>query len=102
MQQKPRKQSRFIRAHEIFKLAPGLTPNQWYSLVARGRVPGVERREDGWGYLVPRKAFMRWLGSHPQFQSAPAAEIPQHNSLSDESSPKEKSDERSSVRACPA
>lgn len=72
----PPKQSRFIRPQEIFRLAPGLTPNQWYSLVARGRVPGVERRPNGWGYTVPRRAFLNWLAEHPEFQS-PRAEQPQ-------------------------
>lgn len=71
MQQKTRKQSRFIRAHEIFQLAQGLTPNQWYSLVARGRIPGVERKPDDWGYLVPRRAFLKWLEAHPQYKQSP-------------------------------
>jgi len=69
------RQSKYVRWQEIQRLAPRLTSNQWYSLVARGRVPGVERKADGWGYLVPRRAFMAWIAEHPEFTAQPAEPV---------------------------
>lgn len=72
--------SRFIRWPEISKLAPGLTQAAWYSLLGRNQVPGVEHKADGSGYLVPRRAFLRWLGAHPRYKSSANLRTSQENS----------------------
>ena len=110
----PHKPSRFMRSQEIAALLSPAGRRKYHYDVSVGKIQGAVRNPSGWGHTVSRVGFMAWLQANPQCRveqsdipsaakkSQSAIEIPQHNSLRDENSPKEKSDERSSIGACPA
>lgn len=66
-------QSHFIRRKEILATTK-LTEAALYSLLARHRIPGVKPKEDGSGYLISRRIFLKWLDQNPQFKTAQASQ----------------------------
>lgn len=66
-------QSRFIRRKEILATT-NLTEAALYSLLGRNRIPGVKPKEDGSGYLISRRIFLKWLDQNPQYKTAQASQ----------------------------
>lgn len=99
----PRSARSFIRSQEIAHLLTHAGRRKFYYACYRQKIEGAKQSPSRWGYIVPRRGFLKWLAENPNCRAeSPSAPTSAVNVHRDEPSSKEQSRENQSSGNHPA